>query len=402
MTHTTLCAPTRGSRKHRRLATLAAATVALATAFTLTTAPATAGGRDGASSKASYAGPHRPHPGKPAHKVQVMTRNLYLGASLTTIIDALSTGDQATIVGAATQTWNQVQGSAPAARMGAVADEIVRARPDVVGLQEVTRWTTYPVDPATGQVTGGPTVAYDFLQLLLDALAARGAQYTVVADATANNFASPPIPVVTAGGLDTAVALTDRDVILKRAGVVTKNATNGNFDTVLGPPEVPIEVARGWGSVDVQARKARFRFVNTHLEAWGPEAIRVAQVAELRAAQNQVAAAHGWLPAVWVGDFNSEAPDGAAYQSLTGFLADSWVRARGSAPGYTSGQAALLNNPTSQLDVRIDLVLTSPKVRTKRAFLTGDTPVDLPGDVWWASDHAGVVAQLLLPPRRHR
>ena len=79
--------------------------------------------------------------------------------------------------------------------MGAIADEIVAADAAVVGLQEVTTWTTFAYNPQTGAVSN-PTVAYDFLDLLLDALAARGADYREVAGATANNFSSPPIPVL--------------------------------------------------------------------------------------------------------------------------------------------------------------------------------------------------------------
>ncbi len=81
--------------------------------------------------------------------------------------------------------------------MAAIADEIVAERPAVVGLQEVTRWTTYAsYNPATGTGQRRHGVAYDFLDLLLDALADEGVVYEEVEGATASNFASPAIPVI--------------------------------------------------------------------------------------------------------------------------------------------------------------------------------------------------------------
>jgi hypothetical protein len=58
--------------------------------------------------------------------------------------------------------------------------------------------------------------------------------------------------------------------------------------------------------------------------------------------------------------------------------------------------APLLDNTTSELDQRIDLVMTSKDVTATRSYLTGTSPVDLPGETWWASDHAGVVARLFI------
>ena len=59
-------------------------------------------------------------------------------------------------------------------RVDGMAAEIAKARPDLVGLQEVAIWRA--VYPPTFSPTG-----FDFLELLLDALAARGEHYVVVA-----------------------------------------------------------------------------------------------------------------------------------------------------------------------------------------------------------------------------
>jgi endonuclease/exonuclease/phosphatase family metal-dependent hydrolase len=332
--------------------------------------------------------------------VDVMTRNLYLGSSLDEIIAALGSGSPIEILTAATRTWTTVQESDPAERMAAVADEIASARPAVIGLQEVTTWSTYAYDPVGKQTVGEPTVRYDFLELLLDALAEEGLTYHEVSKATSNNFLSPAIPVLTREGPTTAVQLADRDVILRRDDVKARNGQHGNFKTILSIPQPePLEalpVDRGWGSADVTVKRTKFRFVNAHTEAWGPEALREAQVMELFKAQAQIAALSGILPTVYVGDYNSAAPDEGAYELLESVLDDAWVEAKAPGPGYTCCQAGDLSNTTSRLDERIDLVMTTRKIRATESYRTGTTTVDLPGETLWASDHAGVVARLLI------
>lgn len=370
-------------RLRRRPRTLAAAALAL----TAILAPA-----------AALAGPASPpgagHAAAPARTVDVMTRNLYLGSSLDAITAALASGNQTQLILAATQTWATVQASDPEERMAAIADEIVADRPAVVGLQEVTTWTTYPFNPATGAV-GAPTVAYDFLDLLLDELAERGTTYHEVPGATADNFTAQPIPVLVGGVPTQAVTLADRDVILRRDDVKAWNGRNGSFEAILKPPAFPLRIDRGWGSADVRTRLATFRFVNTHTEAFGPESIRVLEIGELFAAQAAIAAESGPLPTVYVGDFNS-APSLGGYAALAEQLDDAWVAGNGTAQGYTCCQLPTLTNTASLLSKRIDLVMTGAGVTATASHRTGTTPVDLPGDTWWASDHAGVVARLVI------
>lgn len=375
----------------RRLAAAVATAAALAVTATLAPAATAADTQPPGAAKAAA----------PARTADVMTRNLYLGASLDLIVGALSTGNVDLIKQAATITWGQVQASDPEERMAAVADEIVAERPAVVGLQEVTRWTTY--DVGAGGVT--PTVRYDFLDLLIDELAERGMTYHEVEGATANNFSSDPIPVDAMPTV--AVSIQDRDVILRRDDVKAWNAHNGNFQTILGPPSFPIAIDRGWGSADVRTRLATFRVVNAHTEAFGPEIIRIGEVMELFAAQDAITEESGALPTVYLGDYNTAAPkydesgaeikeaDGA-YEVLRTRLADTWVDANGTDNGFTCCQAPLLDNPMSELSQRIDFVFTQGAITTKSSRIVGDTPVDLPGETYWASDHAGVVSTIVV------
>lgn len=342
-----------------------------------------------------------------ARTVDVMTRNLYLGADLTPVVSALGSGDQAALVGAATRTWAAVQASRPEERLAAIAEEIAEQRPAVVGLQEVTTWTTYAFDPVQRRASE-PQVAYDFLELLLDELAERGVAYTEVEGATAHNFASPPIPVMAGAAYPTrAVQLADRDVIIKRADVKADNARTGQFASIIRFPfgDSLLDVDRGWGSVDVRTRLATFRFVNSHLEAFGvpgvdEEVLRTLQVAELLDAQGSVARTAGDLPVVYVGDYNSDAPGGAAYQALVaGVGSDAWVTANRAQDGDTCCFDAGVRDPADPLTSRIDLVVVGDGVEALDAEVVGEEPSDRTGSGLWPSDHAGVVAELVVAPR---
>jgi hypothetical protein len=391
------------SRARRRLAGFGAAAAALALTVTLAPATATAAGPPSSP-------PGAKHAAAPARTVDVMTRNLYLGANLGPIIAAIAgssapDADPLAIPKAASATWAAAQATKPEERMAAIADEIVKARPAVVGLQEVSTWTTYDTFPPT---TAG-TVQYDFLELLLKALADRGVVYHEVEGATAQNFASDPVPLLPTSGA-AAVSLADRDVIIKRDGVKTWNAHNGNFETILGPdliPGFPLDVPRGWGSVDVRTKLATFRFVNSHLEAgfgdFDAEPVRVAQVQELLAAQAAIAASTRDLPIVYVGDYNSEAPNAPAYNLLVDSVgSDAWLETNPNDPGYTCCFDAAVADPTATLDKRIDLVVIDERIKAKRAYIVGEEISDLTASGLWPSDHAGVVARLVIGHQHRR
>ena len=333
--------------------------------------------------------------------VKVMTRNLYLGASLTGVIGARSLQE---VVGNGTVAWSIARASDIPGRMQAIADEIAAAQPDLVGLQEVTLWRTQ--FPSDAQMTGGApnatTVAYDFLELLLDALAERGEEYVVAA--TVTNF-DAEVPTITAGDPRfTDVRLTDRDVILARADLETRNAiSEQQFQTriplMLGGA-MPVVIPRGWTSVEAKFRGEWFRFVNTHLEVESPASfgqVQVAQANELR----QLLAAES-LPVILVGDINSDALGGgtASYALLrtAGGFSDAWSDANPEDPGFTSGYDELLRQafvPRS----RIDVILYrngSGSLTPQSATLVGDDPAKRTAAGVWPSDHLGVIATIRL------
>ena len=121
--------------------------------------------------------------------------------------------------------------------------------------------------------------------------------------------------------------LTMRDVILARtgAGVTTKSPKSGHFANLLveSVSGVPVTVTRGWNSVDAKVRGSkRFRFVNTHFEAFD-DPNQVPSIRALQAGRAGCSRRPGdeQAPVVLVGDLNSDddtvdVGDRQAYQAL--------------------------------------------------------------------------------------
>jgi len=327
-------------------------------------------------------------------QVTVMTRNLFVGTDLTPIFTAQTLPQ---LVGATTTAFLEVQATRFPERAQAIADEIAATRPDVVGLQEAMLIRTDA--PADGPVSPAETVAYDYLETLLAALAARGLDYEAVAVVTNADNELP-----TALGID--VRATDRDAILvnrdRRPRLKVSNTQAGNylarvtFQTIAGPVAFP----RGWTSIDVKLRGQHFRVVNTHLEAFSA-AVQVAQASELLAGPAGTASR-----TLLVGDFNSRA-DGTGTPTYgllrsAGF-ADAWSDVHPGDPGLTCCWETHLLSPLPPFDERIDLVLARGGFDALRAEIVGEDAVaDRTPSGLFHSDHAGVAATLRLRMPRAR
>lgn len=327
------------------------------------------------------------HAGK--RDVTVMTRNLYLGTDLNPIFGAPT---QLALFASVAAGWAQVQSNDFPARAQAIADEIASAKPDLVGLQEAMLYRTQV--PPDGPATPAQTVAYDFVQLLVGALAQRGLHYAAVSTFTGTDA---ELPAGVPPTMD--VRLTDRVVVLarmdeKKGDLVLSNAQSGTYTTNITVPTVagPITLRRGWASVDVSRHGRSFRFVTTHLESFSG-LVRNAQATQLLGGPAATA-----LPVVLVGDMNSgPGGDPAAYGILAGGgFADAWS----GAAGLTCCHANDLHDPNPTLRERVDLVLTKGGFSTKSVEVVGDQSGDRTPSGLWPSDHAGVVATLRLPRAR--
>jgi endonuclease/exonuclease/phosphatase family metal-dependent hydrolase len=331
--------------------------------------------------------------GKP-RPVGVMTRNLYLGADLTPAVMAPNLEG---LVAAATAIWQQVQATNFPERARALAKEIKKGAPLLVGLQEVALWRTGTLD-GPPQLGGTPAtdVAFDFLALLLREL---GPSYQAVVVQEEADLEAPT-------ALEFDIRLTMRDVILvRRVGEVHVDATlKGNFLNNLSLPIAgniaTVVSTRGWTAVDVVAKKRSFRFVNTHLEAFS-NTFRSLQALELLAGPLATS-----LPIVLVGDLNST-PDDPVFNEGTPFdttnpydilttlggLADTWLALHPNDPGNTCCQDADLLNEESALVERLDYIMITDG-DAYRSSLVGDQPADRTRSGLWPSDHAGVTGDV--------
>ncbi|MEE8362079.1 MAG: endonuclease/exonuclease/phosphatase family protein [Gemmatimonadales bacterium] len=331
-----------------------------------------------------------------ADRLTIMTYNLYIGTDVDRVLasppDEFDQRVQEALATFIATDYGE--------RSGAIADLIMEANPHVVGLQEV-----YVI--STQGIAGLPDMTVDFLQILMAQLAGRGLDYQVVAQEMLTN---PQLPVG-AGG----VGLVDSDVLLVRGDVPFDNAEAVVYQAKLTVPFGPttLDILRGYTAADVRVGGKRYRVVNTHFEPKQPvPQIQQAQAGELLAA---LAEAHD--PVVVVGDLNSgpaDADPAAPYNQLRAdHFTDAWLKRvprgrRFSDLGYTCCQAADLQNATSQLVERIDLIM----VRNDFDFLprsvvgpswveiVGDEQADRTASGLWPSDHAGVVATFRLPTMR--
>jgi endonuclease/exonuclease/phosphatase family metal-dependent hydrolase len=327
----------------------------------------------------------------------VMTRNLYLGTNLADNVSAQTLQQFVAIV---TRDWLNLLATDFPTRAGALADEIIGADADVVGLQEVTLW--HDQTPSDILVSPGPNaqnVVFDFLEILLAELAAQGVPYTAVSTSTNLDAEAPRLG--TTGLVD--LRITDRDVILVRSSLAGRvsNPMDGRYaaQLFLPTPVGTLSFTRGWASIDYRVdHDTTLRIFNTHLEVDEPLAV-AGPVQQAQGAEALALIDASPYPVIALGDFNSPS-DGSTtstYANLTATLNDAWPAAVPSNAGLTCCQAELLDNRRGQEDVRIDLVLTSEDWHVSQVTRTGEHPFRRAPAPLWASDHIGVGARITIP-----
>ncbi len=368
-----------------------------------------------AASRGWNGGPGLPAPD--ANGLRVMAYNVYLGTDLAPLLSA--TTEEEFLV-AASRAYAELQQTDFPARAGKIADQIAQVRPDVLGLEEVALWSvSEPYDPTQPPLVPF-AVKYDFLQIVIDALRARGLHYVAASADTTTDVAAPTATAFDANGNPTAFALVrfqDREAVLVRAGVKFSDPRHGVYQTYLPLDMLGNQtgIYSGWSSVRAQVQGKTFRFVATHLDAENGE-VNAGQAQELVGMLQ-----HEADPVVLVGDFNSGpgvAPDfAAAYALITGWgFTDLWPLAHPRDPGLTNGpkdgvgalnaDGVLVPYPKLVFNTRVDLVLLRDAAGVPRpvhAALFGIERNDRTRTGLWPSDHAAVGMAFALPePFPHR
>jgi len=169
---------------------------------------------------AASAADAKPKPAKPL-PVEVMTRNLFLGADLG---PAIAAADPAGLVAGSGAILREVTETDFERRAVALGREIRRQGPDFVGLQEVALWREGPPDQsAFAGVFTAEDVRQDFLAMLLAEVNKGKLKYrrAVVQrefdfESPADEDGDPGTGSPTLFGADLNGRLTMRDVILVR------------------------------------------------------------------------------------------------------------------------------------------------------------------------------------------
>jgi endonuclease/exonuclease/phosphatase family metal-dependent hydrolase len=320
--------------------------------------------------------------------IRILTQNMDEGTNFDELRAATSPG---AFFAAVTTTYQNILATKPAERAATMAREIARERPDIVGLQEASILRTGPVSPAT-------TVKSDLLQSLQDELEKLGEHYRIAAIIPGFDAEAPSTL-----GFD--VRLTTQDAILVRRehlvgnfrqsnNQVQRYLVGQNVPTALG---ISFTLPRGWASFDVTVGGRTLRFVTTHLDTLA--AVSLPQVRELIAS----AAGETTLPIVLSGDFNARAdsasdPTYPTYKAVidAGFT-DAWLKAGVADQGFTCCQNANLNNATTALNQRIDLVMLRGISAVSDVRLVGNASSDKTPSGLWPSDHAGLAVTLRIP-----
>ena len=310
----------------------------------------------------------------------VMTYNVYLGSNPN---DLLAVEHLAQVPEETAKMYQNMIASDFPGRATVIAKSIKAHHPHLIGLQDISLIRRQsPSNLMTHTTPDATEVVIDFLAVLMDALHAEGLEYHVAAQV---ETVDAEMPRLTETGIVDS-RLTDYNVLLARSDVTVSRPMSAKFKTAFTVEGLGLDIESAYVAVDATVSGVTYRVVNTNLDEFA-KPVRVAQTQELIDSL-----ADETLPVILLGDFNTPAPDGTAYQLLrsAGYV-DLWQLDTESTPGNTCCQDEDLRNEVSTLSKRSDLIFAR---HLKPAQIRTDTLSErLPSGVW-ASDHAGVVAHL--------
>ena len=353
----------------------------------------------------------------PPSELRVYTQNMWLGGEtgplFTLPFGDLSSSDPAVqqqalgqIIQATNVFFGQVQESDIPARAAAIVDEIEKALPNVVGLQEAMGYATGSLNLGTFSFTptaGGP----DLLVSVMEEIAVRGLPYSVGVMQPTTQIALPLGPP-DATGEAPALGVQDRIVMLVHDDVSVADAASGVYTARI--PLGPANVLRGWAMVTLGVNGLPHHVIATHLEGQGSgpgDPQRLVHNAQADELQAMASALDGNV--ILMGDLNSDAnadPSARSWTPTYGKLTDAgfmdvWTESphRGTDEGVTC-----CFEPGRTPDERIDFVLLRKADRddgrhrgSYRTVIVGDEVSDMISGVLWPSDHAGIIADITEP-----
>ena len=242
--------------------------------------------------------------------VTVMSRNLYLGADVGVALQLIPD-----LPAAAQFMWGQVAATDFEKRSEVLVEEILQEKPDVIGIQEATRWFCKKT------VFSKKKTVFDFTQTLIDKL---GGNYVLATKdgVTAFNpgYSIPAIPFLTTvedrnifaplfGTAKVACGFEIADALLIKKSLQGSLLRVGNTEYESSYKIIPtiMTIHRGYTWADISIGGKPVRFISTHLESlWDPGKV---PTAAKQAAQLVSDVANTQTPIVIMGDFNSDPRD---------------------------------------------------------------------------------------------
>ena len=240
----------------------------------------------------------------------VMSRNIYLGADVGVALELIPN-----MPAAAQFMWDQVNKNDFSKRSIALAAEIKKYHPDVIGLQEATIWN------CKKNAWSKKTQVFNFTDQLLAAL---GGEYVLASKdgTTAFNpgYSINPIPFLTIVkdparfkkifGQETAACgfqIGDALAIKKSLSDRVIKVGNTEYDATYNIVPTLMTIYRGYTWADIKISGTPVRFITTHLESiWDENKIpnSAKQASQLISDVDKTD-----MPLVVIGDFNSDPRD---------------------------------------------------------------------------------------------
>ncbi|HEX5817381.1 MAG TPA: endonuclease/exonuclease/phosphatase family protein [Gemmatimonadales bacterium] len=335
--------------------------------------------------------------GEGAMPIRVYQQNVYPGFNIDNLVIGLiqtsGSGNPAYFVDSLAVAMATLDATDWRERAARMAQEIEAQNPDVVSLQEMVT-----IQRQGLQILGLPFAdsRTDFLAIFTEELAKRGLPYKLV-DSLPLTYAPIPISELFALPLPPGTIFAtyyDRDALFVRKNVAVANVVADTF--AVGLNEVVYQ-SRGFIAADLTLRGKTWRYIGTHPEPSWPAGSNPTQISELLDAANGTG-----LPVIIAGDLNL-LPTSTWYAQLTGAgFIDLLQQQYGStAAGYTCCQDdPALRNTSPTLVKRIDYVMARPAAGYGLGpfdiEVFGDEPTDRSATGMWPSDHAGLLAKLVL------